>query len=73
MSALNLRERLDCNGNLTVDEVRALAHVGVTKFYEDVKAGRVLIEKRGKRTIVRAEIAKLYVAGAPMPKTSEAA
>lgn len=67
MTAIGLKERLECGGNLTVAEVRALANVGQTKFYEDVSAGRVLIEKRGGRTIVRAEIAKLYIAGLPMP------
>lgn len=67
MNAIGLKERLECGGNLSVAEVRALAQVGQTKFYEDVAAGRVLIEKRGGRTIVRAEIAKKYIAGEPMP------
>ncbi|MCW2284943.1 hypothetical protein M2323_002930 [Rhodoblastus acidophilus] len=60
-------------GRLSVDEVRALKDVGRTTFYEDVKAGRVILEKDGRRSSVRGPIAALYIAGLPMPSTTEAA
>jgi len=73
MSALSLKERLDCGGNLTIAETMALANVKTTKFYDDVKHGRVIVEKRGGKSIIRADIARRYVAGLPMPNSCEAA
>ncbi len=57
-------------GRLNVEEVRALKHVSRTKFYEDVKAGRVILEKDGRSSSVRGPIAALYIAGEPMPTAS---
>jgi hypothetical protein len=62
---ITLEDRLT-SGNLTVDEVRALKNRSRTGFYEDVKAGRVKIEKIGRKSIVRGPIAKLYIAGEPI-------
>jgi hypothetical protein len=62
---ITLEDRLT-SGNLTVDEVRALKNRSRTGFYEDVKAGRVKIDKIGRKTIVRGRIAKLYIAGEPI-------
>jgi hypothetical protein len=72
MSGLSLKERLDCGGNLSVHETQTLKGVKNTKFYDDVKHGRVIVEKCGGKRIVRAEIAKLYIAGKPMPQATEA-
>jgi hypothetical protein len=65
---LTLKERMDCGGNLTVVEVRALKNIGVAKFYDDVKAGRCRIKKIGRKSVVTAEIAKAYIAGKPLPE-----
>jgi hypothetical protein len=62
---ITLEDRLT-SGNLTVDEVRALKSRSRTGFYEDVKAGRVKIEKIGRKSIFRGRIAKLYIAGEPI-------
>lgn len=67
MSNLSLKERLEAGGNLTVPEVRALANVGNTKFYKDVKAGRVRIKKFGRKSIISAPDARAYIAGEPIP------
>ena len=62
---ITLEDRLT-SGNLTVDEVRALKNRSRTGFYEDVKAGRVKIEKIGRKSIVRGPIATRYIAGEPI-------
>lgn len=54
-------------GRLSVEEVRALKNISRTSFYEDVKAGRVILEKDGRSSSVLGPIAELYVAGQPMP------
>jgi hypothetical protein len=54
--------RLD-NGNLTIDEVCALANRGKTGFYADLKAGLVTVRKIGRKSVVYGPIAKRYIAG----------
>jgi hypothetical protein len=61
-SKFPLFDRLD-HGNLEVSEVLELASVSRTKFYDDVKAGLVYIEKRGAKSIVRGPVAKAYIQG----------
>lgn len=62
---LTIRDRLEC-GNLTVDEVCALKSRGKTGFYEDVKAGLVILKKVGRKSIIPGPIAKRYIAGLPL-------
>jgi hypothetical protein len=69
---LSLKERLEAGGNLTVKETCVLANIGITKFYSDVKAGRVRVIKRGKKSVVSAEIAKAYIAGKPLAEADAA-
>jgi hypothetical protein len=65
------KKRLDAGGNLSVNEVMALANIGTTKFYADVKAGRVRLTKFGNKSLITASDAAAYIAGRPLP--SEAA
>lgn len=42
---------------LTVAEAAAMASMGITKFYEEMNAGRITARKNGRRTVVlRSEI-----------------
>jgi hypothetical protein len=50
-------------GNLTIDEVCALANRGKTGFYADLKAGLVTVRKIGRKSVVYGPIAKRYIAG----------
>lgn len=50
-------------GNLTIDEVCALANSGKTGFYADLKAGLVTVRKIGRKSVVYGPIAKRYIAG----------
>jgi hypothetical protein len=59
---VTILERLDA-GNLTVDEVCALANRSRTGFYADLKAGLVTIRKIGRKTVIPGPIAKRYIAG----------
>jgi hypothetical protein len=63
----SLRERLE-HGNLSVRETRKLKHRSHSGFYEDVHAGKVVIEKIGRKSIVRGPIARAYIAGEPLPE-----
>ncbi|HEY8007150.1 MAG TPA: hypothetical protein VIF02_04105 [Methylocella sp.] len=59
---VTILERLEA-GNLTVDEVCALANRSRTGFYADLKAGLVTIRKIGRKTVIPGPVAKRYVAG----------
>ena len=61
------------SGNLTVEEVCALATRSKTGFYEDLKAGLVAVRKIGRKSVVPGPIAKAYIAGAPLPSETRAA
>jgi hypothetical protein len=61
------KSRLAAGGNLSVQEVMALANVKTTKFYADVKAGRVRLTKFGNKSVVTAPDASAYIAGRPLP------
>jgi hypothetical protein len=63
-----LKERLEAGANLTTREVQALAHVGNTKFYKDLKNGRVRVRKFGSRNLITAADARAYIEGRPMPQ-----
>jgi hypothetical protein len=58
-------ERLEA-GNLSIDEVCALANRSKTGFYADLKAGLVTIRKVGRKSIVPGPVAKRYIAGEPV-------
>ncbi len=62
---VTIQDRLD-NGNLTIDEVCALANRSKTGFYSDLKAGLVTIRKVGRKSIVSGPVAQLYIAGKSM-------
>jgi hypothetical protein len=60
--SVTIQDRLE-NGNLTINEVCALANRSKTGFYADLKAGLVTIRKIGRKSIVPGHIAKRYIAG----------
>jgi hypothetical protein len=59
---VTIRDRLE-DGNLTINEVCALANRSKTGFYSDLKAGLVTIRKIGRKSIVPGHVAKRYIAG----------
>ena len=59
---ISIHDRLE-NGNLTIDEVCALANRSKTGFYADLKAGLVTIRKIGRKSIVSGPVAQRYIAG----------
>ncbi|MEJ0096515.1 MAG: hypothetical protein WDN46_24820 [Methylocella sp.] len=59
---ITIRDRLE-NGNLSIEEVCALADRSKTGFYADLKAGRVSIRKVGRRSVVSGPVAKAYISG----------
>lgn len=63
--AVTVLERLEA-GNLTIDEVCALARRSKTGFYADLKAGLVSIRKIGRKSVVPGHVAKRYIAGEPI-------
>lgn len=40
------------NGAFTVDEFLAWARIGRTKFYQEIKEGRLRVRKLGRKTLV---------------------
>jgi hypothetical protein len=58
---ITLQDRLE-HGNLTVDEVCALASRSRTAFYADAKAGLVKIHKMGRRSVIPGPVVKAYLA-----------
>lgn len=54
-------------GNLTIEEVCALATRSKTGFYEDLAAGLVAIRKVGRKSVVPGPIARAYINGQPLP------
>jgi len=54
-------------GNLTIDEVCALATRSRTGFYEDLAAGLVAVRKIGRKSVVPGPIARAYIEGKPLP------
>jgi hypothetical protein len=64
-SPVSVLERLEA-GNLSIDEVCALANRSKTGFYADLKAGLVTIRKVGRKSIIPGPVAKRYIAGEPV-------
>ena len=62
---ITVLERLEA-GNLTIEEVCALANRSKTGFYADLKAGLVSIRKIGRKSVVPGHVAKRYIAGEPI-------
>jgi hypothetical protein len=60
---LTLAERLSANGNLALDEVAALAAIGLSTLFKHVKEARLKTHKLGRRTFVRAADAVAYIEG----------
>ncbi len=60
-SPVTLQDRLEY-GNLTIDEVCALASRSKTAFYADAKAGLVKIHKMGRRSVIPGPAVKAYLA-----------
>lgn len=46
-----------------VNDVLELLSIGRTRFYEEVSAGRIVIVKSGKKTLVPQQSLDAYVAG----------
>jgi hypothetical protein len=61
------------SGNLTIEEVCALATRSKTGFYEDLKGGLVAIRKIGRKSVVPGPIARAYINGDPLPQEAMAA
>ncbi|MGO9773638.1 MAG: hypothetical protein ACLPSW_29665 [Roseiarcus sp.] len=59
---VTILDRLEA-GNLSVEEVCALADRSKTSFYADLKAGLVTIRKIGRRSVVPGPVARRYIAG----------
>jgi len=59
---ITIQDRLAA-GNLSVDEVCALADRSRTGFYADVKAGLIVIRKVGRRSVISGPVAAAYIAG----------
>lgn len=51
----------------TIDEVCAAAHRSRSSVYADIRARRLIVDRIGGATRVRASILKLYLAGQRMP------
>ncbi|WP_363348835.1 hypothetical protein [Methylocystis echinoides] len=66
MDLLRIKERLDADANITPAEFQALAHIGNTKFYKDMRAGAIRVRRFGGRNMITAADAKDYLAGRPM-------
>lgn len=60
-------------GNLTIEEVCALAMRSKTGFYEDLKAGLVAVRKIGRKSVVPGPVARAYINGSPLPQEPRAA
>lgn len=52
-------------GAFSVNEFLAWASIGRTKFYDEVKADRLVISKLGSKTLVTAENANIWLASLP--------
>ena len=61
------------SGNLTIEEVCALATRSKNGFYEDLKAGLVAVRKIGRRSVVPGPVARAYINGEPLPHEARAA
>lgn len=71
MPNITLQDRLDF-GYITIDEYRALnGNQSKSSFYKDLKDGKLLIEKRGRKSIIRGPVAKRNLAGEAFPTTRE--
>jgi excisionase family DNA binding protein len=56
---------------LTVQEACALASIGRTKLYEEVRAGRLAVRKRGSRTLINRTELDRYLESAPRKSVGE--
>jgi hypothetical protein len=61
-AGVTLADRLE-HGVITVEELCALKMCGKTQVYADIKAGALSVEKHGRSTRVRGQIAKAYIPG----------
>jgi hypothetical protein len=50
-------------GNLEINEICELKPCSRSRFYQDVKAGLVEINKLGRKSLVRGPVAAAYIAG----------
>ena len=58
-------------GCFSVAELLELKSRSNSGFYQDVKDGLVLIEKRGRKTIVRGPVARRYLLDLPIDSSPE--
>lgn len=65
-----LGDRLEF-GVVTIDELAELSQQSRWKLYDDIKHGRLLVDKNGRSSRVRGPIAKLYLTGQPMPPVNQ--
>lgn len=58
---------------VSVAEATALTGIGKTKFYSEIKAGKIQVRKSGSRTVILMEDLEAYMRALPIARTSEAA
>jgi excisionase family DNA binding protein len=59
---LTVPDRMASGGALTIEETAGWAGLGRGRIYEEVRAGRLKISKVGRRTLVRADDARSWLA-----------
>jgi len=62
LAGLSVSERMAAGGALTIEETAGWAGLGRGRIYEEVRAGRLRISKVGRRTLVRADDARAWLA-----------
>lgn len=61
-------------GAMSVDEFCGWAGLGRRKFYDEAKAGRIVVRKIGRRSVVTMQDGQAYLASLPVaPLAREAA
>ncbi|SMC92014.1 hypothetical protein SAMN06297251_11299 [Fulvimarina manganoxydans] len=68
-----MRSESVSRGALTVDEFCAWASIGRSKFYNEVNAGRLLVRKLGRKSVVTMTDAQAWLDSLPVLETREAA
>jgi len=53
-------------GALTVDEFCGWASIGRSKFYQEVKAGRIILRKVGRKTVITMSDAQSWLNSLPV-------
>ena len=60
--AFSMVDRIDCGGNLRIDEFCQWAAISRSSAYQEVAAGRLKILKVGRRSVIPVHAAKAWLA-----------